>query len=287
MKILVIANPNAGGFKKVSIDNIKSRLSKKGAFVTVFLTGKKGDAKDFALGIKEGEYDVVAAAGGDGTINEVINGIAGRDINFGVIPAGTVNVFAIETGIPFDPLKACDVILQNKAVKINLGKVDERYFTLMASAGFDAHVAYKIHGGLKSMLGKFGYVLHGIPLLIFYKFPKIKVTADGNTYYGYTVIVSNMKLYAGKIHITKNASFFKDDFEVCVLTKRGIAAVLKFFIYVLFGQQRSFKGLTFFRAKELIMESDLHCCIQADGDGIGALPKKIKIIKNALTVILP
>ena len=141
MNIMVVANPKAGGFKKVSMNSIKSYLEENGADVTVYWTVKKGDAKDRAANIKEGEYDVVVAAGGDGTVNEMINGLAKKKINFGIIPAGTVNVFAIETGIPFDPFKACDVILQNKAKTINLGVAGERYFVMMISAGFDAYVA--------------------------------------------------------------------------------------------------------------------------------------------------
>ena len=287
MKIMIIANPNAGGFRKVSMNSIKNYLEEKKGDVTVYWTLKKGDAKDRAAKIKKGEYDVVVAAGGDGTVNEVINGIAKKKINFGVIPAGTANVFATETGIPFDPFKACDVILQNKTKKINLGAVDDRYFALMASAGFDAYVAYNIHAGLKSVAGRLGFVLHGIFLLLYYKFPKIKITTDSGTYSGYTVIVSNMKLYAGKIYVTPGASFLNDDFEVCVLTKKGAVSIIKFLFYVLFKKQTSMKELTFFRAKEITLESGSPCSIQADGDGIGELPKKIKIVKGALSVVLP
>jgi YegS/Rv2252/BmrU family lipid kinase len=287
MKIMIIANPNAGGFRKVSMNSIKNYLEEKGADVTVYWTVKKGDAKDHAANIKEGEYDVVVAAGGDGTVNEVINGIAKKKINFGVIPAGTVNVFAIETGIPFDSFKACDVILQNNTKKINLGIADDRYFVLMASAGFDAYVAYNIHAGLKSVAGRLGFVLHGIFLLLFYKFPKIKITTGHGTYYGYTVIVSNMKMYAGKIHITPNASFLSNDFEVCILTKKGAISIIKFLFYVLFKKQTSMNELTFLHAKKITLESNSPCSIQADGDGIGGLPKKIKIMKRALSVVLP
>jgi YegS/Rv2252/BmrU family lipid kinase len=287
MKILIIANPNAGGFKKISTERLKEYLTGKGAFVTLTLTTKKGNAKEIAENVEEGEYDVVAAAGGDGTVNEVVNGLAGRGISLGVIPMGTVNVFALETGIPFSPLKACDVILKNHVTKINLGRVDLRYFTLMVSTGFDAHVAYRIHGGLKSFLGMLAYFIHGLLLIIFYKFPKITVTTDDGVYHGYTVIISNMKLYAGRVTVTPEASFTKDDFEVCILTKKGIGAVFKFLFYVLFKSQRLYKALTFFKAKELKLTSDAPCHVQVDGDGIGSLPKKVTIVKDALSVVLP
>ncbi len=288
MRIFIIANPNAGGFKKISAEKIKSYLEERGAEVTLRLTTKRGDASDFAAAVKSDEYDVVVAAGGDGTLNEVINGIAGRGITFGLIPMGTVNVVALETEIPFDPYGACDVLLKNKPQKVSLGRVDGMYFILMLSAGFDALVAYKVHGGLKSFLGKFAYMLQGILMLFTYKFPKITVTAAGKRYKGYSVIISNMKLYAGKgIIINPDASFFEDDLQACVLRKKGPLAILRFLFHVIFRTQHRFKELTYFRAKEITLESESRCSIQADGDAIGVLPKKVTIAKGALDILLP
>ncbi|MFC1854913.1 diacylglycerol/lipid kinase family protein [Thermodesulfobacteriota bacterium] len=287
MKILLIANPAAGTFKKAHLDKVTNYLSEKGAKVTVMLTQKGGDATTFAANVKKGEYDVVTAYGGDGTLNEVINGLAEKDTPLGLIPAGTVNVFALETKIPFNQIKACDVILKNNVVSINLGRADDKYFVLMVSAGFDAHVAYNIHGGLKSLFGKMGFVLHGIYLLIFYRFPKIKITADGETHYGYTVIISNMKLYAGNLYITENASFYNNDFEICILKNKGVVSVVKFLISIVLNRHHKNKALSFIKAKDLKLECDSDCCIQVDGDGHGRLMNRIEIVENALKVVIP
>ena len=110
---------------------------------------------------------------------------------------------------------------------------------------------------------------------------------DGEDCSGYTVIVSNMSYYAGKITITPDASFFKDDFEVCILTQKGPLAVIKFLFYVLFKSQHLYKAVTFCKAKEITLTSDEACYLQADGDGLGTLPKRIRIEKAALTVVIP
>ena len=95
----------------------------------------RGDALQAARDARCQNVDIVVGAGGDGTINEIINGLAGSDIPLGVIPLGTVNVFALETGIPMDPVGACNIILEGLPRKLNLGRVNGRYFLLMGASG--------------------------------------------------------------------------------------------------------------------------------------------------------
>ncbi|MEK7698411.1 MAG: diacylglycerol kinase family protein, partial [Nitrospirota bacterium] len=209
MNVNLIVNPIAGNKALRSIKNIEDLLNKK-ASLTTFITQKKGDAELFAKQIisefrgdkppfsKEGQGgDLVIVAGGDGTFNEVINGILSskesaakkKTVPLAFIPLGTTNVLAKELNIPENVGKAVHLALTGAAKKISLGRINGRYFALMAGIGFDGEAVLRAKDSMKKISGKEAYIFSGINTLIKYNPSLIEVKTSEGTFIGYTAVV--------------------------------------------------------------------------------------------------
>jgi YegS/Rv2252/BmrU family lipid kinase len=206
-KIAVIYNPNAGSGKIKKLLQIKERLSLNNS-VTIFDTQKPGDATEIARRECK-NFDIVVAAGGDGTINEVINGID-KDTKLGIVPLGTANILAIEAGIKSDVKSICKLIEKGTTKKIYVSNINNKKFFLMAGIGYDGDIVHKMHPSLKKIFGKAMFGLLG--LIEFFKLKKynIKVEADYHTVSGNWVLVTNAKHYAGPYKITNSTNIFED-----------------------------------------------------------------------------
>jgi YegS/Rv2252/BmrU family lipid kinase len=199
MKIKLIVNSKAGSYKNkiasLLLPKIVKKLKKSGITVDLFFTKKKNDAfKEAKVSLN---YDAIVASGGDGTINEVVNGIGTSGIPLGIIPLGTVNLLPKELKIPQNPLKACETIIKGNVKKIDLGKAGEHYFTLMAGIGFDAEVINNMVPKVKRILGGGAYFFSGIKMLTEYKPTLMSVKIEDTIErMGYFIVVSNAKRYA-------------------------------------------------------------------------------------------
>lgn len=289
ISIMLIANPTAGraGGKKISM--VIDFLRVEGASVDVCITRKRGDAFDAALKAANGPpVDMVVAAGGDGTINEVVNGLVGSKIPMGVIPLGSVNLFALETGIPMDISGACAVLFNGAAKEVRVGKVNDRYFMLMAGIGFDADVVYRLDLGLKRRLGSLAYVLTGFGRLAGYSYNRLSIELDGQQRIdGYSVVVGNMKYYGGRISITPFADFQKDLLDVCIFKGMGLFNMLRYAWGVINGRHLSYSDVEYRTVKNLKVSSSNKTYIQIDGDAFGTLPAEFTKANETISVILP
>ncbi len=291
LRIRLIANPTAGRAGERKICRVADYLRDEGANVDVCITRKRGDALEAALKAAKGppkNIDLIAAAGGDGTINEVVNGIAGSSVPMGVIPLGTVNLFALETGIPLDILKACDVILRGTVKEVRVGRVDDRCFMLMAGIGFDADVVYKLDLGLKRRLGRLAYILTGFSRLAGYSYNRLNIELDGEpAIEGYSVIVGNMKYYGGTLSITPFADFEKETLDVCVFKGKGLFNMLRYAWGVMQKRHLAYRDVEYRTVKSLKVSSSEKTYIQIDGDTFGTLPAEFSKAKETIRVILP
>ncbi len=288
---MLIANPTAGKAGEKKICQVADYLRDEGASVDVCITRKRGDALEAATKAARGSQakktDCIAAAGGDGTINEVVNGIAGSSVPMGVIPLGTVNLFALETGIPMDALKACDVILRGEVKEVRVGMVNGRRFMLMAGVGFDADVVYRLHLGLKRKLGRLSYVLTGLGRLAGYSYNRLSIELDGEAMEGYSVIIGNMKYYGGRLSITPLADFEKEKLDVCVFKGRGAFNMLRYAWGVFNKRHLLYDDVEYRTVMTLKVSSNKKTYIQIDGDTFGTLPAEFKKARETVRVILP
>ena len=181
MKALLIINPTAGRRRGSPLEEIQRGLSQPFVDLAVHLTTGPGDATVAAQQASQDGFDLVVAAGGDGSLNEVANGLVGSDVELGLIPVGTENVLARELGVPLTPTLACQHLLDTLPRKIDVGKVNERYFVCFAGIGFDAHVAHRLTPERKRSMGAAGYVLTSLESLAGYRKEErtVTVVADG------------------------------------------------------------------------------------------------------------
>ncbi|MEE8075636.1 MAG: diacylglycerol kinase family protein [Candidatus Binatia bacterium] len=179
MNVTLIANPVAGSGKAGrQIQKLVQILDRRGDYVETFITQAAGDARRSASRIEPGSGTIVVA-GGDGTLNEVINGVADPStIPIVLLPTGTANVLAHELGLPSDPEEVAGILAQGVVRKLDMGMIDDRRFMLMVSTGFDAMVTERIQRGRKG-LGYIGYVRPLLGVLAHYRAPKLRITVDG------------------------------------------------------------------------------------------------------------
>lgn len=286
-RIKLIANPVAGGDATPKIQQAKACLGAQGAQVELALTAVRGDALRAAQTAKSDNFDLIVAAGGDGTLNEVINGLAPSTIPLAFIPLGTTNVFALEAGIPRDIAAACRIALTGTPTPVCLGRADRTRFLLMAGVGFDAEVVHQVDLRLKRYLGKLAYVVSALRIFFGPPLPTIELTLDdGSQLQGHGVIIGNGRFYGGRFSLTPGASLQEDRFEVCLLQKAGRLNLLHFLLRMLLHRPLAPAGGKLFKARELTLRGDA-VSVQIDGDPHGRLPMKFRVLSGELVMVMP
>lgn len=298
MQITIITNPSAGKSKLSRLDTAVTCLKKRGITPEIRKTGRRGDAVILAREEVKKQTDIVLAAGGDGTINEVANGIAGSAVTLAVLPLGTANVFSLEANLPSDPHAAVDLIFTGTARRINLGQLRLRaryeddalthHFALMAGIGFDGGVLSEIQRSSIARWGRAAYVFTGIRVLSRYTHSPLTITVDhSRVIHGYSAVISNGRCYGGRFMVTPHASLMDDSLELCVFKKRGPLSMVKAVFKLLIQHYTDREDFLYCKAKEIEVTSSDEVFVQADGDCLGRLPAQLSVDKHCLSVILP
>ena len=284
-KIAIIFNPKAGSGKKAILDKIIKILSSTNS-IQLFETKAAGDATDIAR--KESDnFDIIVAAGGDGTINEVVNGI-NPNTPLGIIPMGTANIVAIEAGISNNVQNICAVINQGNTKKVYLSNINNKKFILMAGIGYDAQVVTNINPKLKKIFGKLIFALEGFKQ--FFKLKEFTITIKTNhqTYNANWVLITNAKHYAGSHSITTSTNIF-DEHLVCYifpdLNKLNFLYYL--FLILLFGDLSKSDKIITVRSTSFEITSSTATPVQCDGELFGQLPVLIKNNKECVNLLIP
>jgi len=242
--------------------------------------------------VKQG-CDLILAAGGDGTINEAVNGMAGTDVAFGALPAGTANVLANEVGLSTRPDRAAVQLLSAVPTRIALGALDmpghmRRHFVLMAGVGLDARIVYELDINLKARLGKLAY-WHGGFLQLGRPVPRFSICVDGQEQQASFALITRVRNYGGDFQIARRIKLTDADFEIVVFANYGWQDYLRFFGAVVTNRLYETPGVTVYRSTKAVLKSpgDGRIYVQADGEAIGNLPATISTIPNALTLLIP
>ncbi|HEX9204876.1 MAG TPA: diacylglycerol kinase family protein [Candidatus Deferrimicrobiaceae bacterium] len=285
--IEVIYNPVAGPNRGNRIDRIREHLSSRGADFRIRKTGGPGDA---VLMAREAAYtgaETVVAVGGDGTINEVANGLAGSATRLAAIPLGTGNVFAKEFSLP-PTVEGCLALLtEGKTLSVPLARANERYFVLLASAGFDAEVVERMTHRQKNALGLAAYVLVGLrhilrpqPVL-WIEFPgRERIEAQ-------SVIVARGRKYGGNVTIAPAGDISGNTFQVILLLRKGRWAIARFALDVLRGRHSASHHVAVREAPSLTVRCRIPSAAQVDGDYLGPLPVRFTVTDVPLRIVVP
>ncbi len=281
----MILNPAARGERarrlKASIDALSPR-------VHVQLTKKMGDAKALAQrGVMQG-YDAIVAAGGDGTVNEVVNGLAGSDVPFGILPVGTMNVFATELGIPMGNLsKAWKIIETGNIRAIDLAKANDGYFVQLAGIGLDAEVVRQTTPDSKKALGPLSYLLT-LAQVAARKPPRITIqAAEHEDREGSFVLVGNGRLYGGPFSMFKNARLDDGLLDVMVFQNQSHWDIFRYMQAIVFGAHPGLPDVEYFQTRELRLSAADFVPVEVDGELIGELPYTFGFSKKKLNVLAP
>jgi YegS/Rv2252/BmrU family lipid kinase len=287
LNLRLIANPVSGGNARSRIDRASACLREHGAVVEVCLTRARGDARRFAAQALGGGCDRVVVAGGDGTLNEVANGLCGSDLPVAFLPMGTVNVFALETGIPFDLEPACWLAVAGGVQRISLGTINGECFLLMASAGWDADAVARLRPAVKRRVGRLAYGLAALEALWAKAPAPIEVALpDGSRQIGFGVVASNARSYGGRYIITPDASLMAAHLDVCLFKRGGRLAMLDYALRLGLRLPLRPPIVEFYRADQLQI-TGMDVPVQVDGDVWGTLPIKVACQPAALAVVLP
>ncbi|MFL6450626.1 MAG: diacylglycerol/lipid kinase family protein [Bryobacteraceae bacterium] len=237
--------------------------------------------------------DLVLVAGGDGTVNEVANGMLHTDVPLGILPGGTANVLAREMGLSMHADRAASRLRTMKVRNVAIGRMRSsdsgpRSFLCMAGAGLDADVVSRLNLDLKAAAGKLAYYLSGFAQVLRY-LPEFEVIVDGTSHAASFALISRVRNYGGDLEIARGASLLRDDFEVVLF--RGTLAVqyVPYLLAVALKQVHRMSGCKIFRASSVTCKSaaGTPVLVQVDGELAGSLPFTAEAVPNALKLLVP
>lgn len=292
MEVAVILNPIAGQWQIGSAkDKIAYEFKKHDINCIINETKCSGDGVDLAREAVKSGYKIVIAAGGDGTVNEVVNGIADTDASFGILPLGSVNVLARELNIPLDLKRAVSCIAENNIRKIDLGIAGDRYFTLMAGFGFDAEVVSTVLQPIKDMIGSSAYIFKGLEKLATYNATDVTLEMPDQVYTSkaFLIMVANAATYTYRLKITPYAAPDDGLLDICIfehsaMDRLGFARQIT---DLFMDRHLEHDEVKYFRTTSVKVISSPDVAVQIDGDAFGTTPLEIRIVPGILPVIVP
>ena len=288
---LVIFNPTAGWRRRRRLDATLRLLEEAGVTCQLAETRGRGDAEALAREAADAARppSLVIAAGGDGTINEVANGLSAGSAPppLAILPLGTANVLAAEIGLATTPEAVAAAILGGRRLDVKVARANSRAFLLMAGAGFDAHVVEGVRPAVKRLLGKGAYVLETGRQMLRFSFPRYRVTIDGKAYDAASVVVARGRFYGGRHLAAPHARLEADGFQVCLFEKGGRLAVLRYGAALLLGRLPRAAGYRIVPGRHVTVEGPAGDPVQADGDIIARLPVEIDLAPRRLSLVVP
>lgn len=288
-KIVTIVNPVAGKGKCLRLwPEMQNYLQQLGVELDVQLTKQKGDAIRLAREAVAAGRTKLLAVGGDGTLNEVVNGVAGSCVDIGVIPAGSGNDFVRTLGLqPHDWRGACQLVAAGQTQPIDLGKVNGSHFVNVAGVGFDAAVANCANVWAKQRFpGQVAYLAALLRVLAEFQPVELAIHMDDQSYQGrgWLVAVANAQYFGGGMWVAPNANTSDGMFDVCVLGELSKLGFLRAFPSVFAGKHLSHPAVHFYRSRTVQVESAAPLLVQADGELVAATPIGFGIQAHSLRV---
>lgn len=292
MQATLIRNPIAGHRADVTgLSAAQDYLAaREGWDLRVEETDAVGAATRIAAEAVSRGDDMVIVAGGDGTINEAVQALAGSTTALGVLPMGTVNVWAREIGLPSQPLAAAQALVEGDLRRVDLGLAGDRYFLLMAGAGFDGAVTGLVEPRLKRAMGRWAYVIQAMRLGLRYGGVEAALEMDHDTVRCRLLlaVVGNTRLYGGRFVVTASAVADDGLLDVVIFAGRRLWGALPHFASVLVRRHPTQSGALYYRTRRLRITTNAPLPVQADGDYIAATtPLDFSIAPMALRVVAP
>ena len=290
---VLIYNPQAGTLRRhpERLTRSLAVLRGHGWMLSERPTTGPNTAGSFAATAVAGGADLIIAAGGDGTINEVISGMAGCAVPLAALPGGTANVLCCELGLPSSMERVAERLPQFVPQRIPLGRLHsekgERHFALMAGVGLDAHIVEHMNAGLKKRLGKGAYWIEGFRSVL-RRLPEFDVLVDGRPYRASFALVTRVRNYGGDLEIARRIRLTAPDFEIILFSGSLAPVYLKYFAGVALNRLPSLSGVHVLRGQTVeVSRPDAPVFIQLDGEAAGPIPGRVSLVPDALTLLMP
>ncbi|MEO0246954.1 MAG: diacylglycerol kinase family protein [candidate division WOR-3 bacterium] len=288
-KAVVVVNPESRNSRKFKEhrQEILKRLSER-FDLYIWETVKPGDGTRLAERAIDFGASLIISAGGDGTLNEVANACAGKNVLVGILPLGITNVFALSQRIPINVVKAADVIIKGYEKTVDLGLVNsERYFHMMLGAGIDGFTIKEMPHEFKKAFGAPAHVMLALIKYPEYDPEPIYVEIDGEDFgIGYQVIVSNIPNYGGKMRMAPEASPEDGILDVVIFRESGFVKDIKHWLGFLMGVHHRIGSVDIHRGKSIrLFGKNTH--FHVDSEYGGQLPVEVKCAPKALRIIVP
>ncbi|ACH37735.1 sphingosine/diacylglycerol kinase-related protein [Citrifermentans bemidjiense Bem] len=286
-RCFLIVNPTSGSYSQRTVDQIMAGLRERGLAPELMPTGSAADPALFAARLCAQHSDpLVIVAGGDGTVNGVLNGLVPGRATLGVVPLGTANVLARELGIS-SVADALDRLARGTTRPISVGEIErdgeKRRFLLMAGAGMDGAVVRGVRLSEKRVIGKGAYLLSALRVLLSWDRSELRVTGGGRSLSCHGVIVCNAAKYGGNFVLAPEADLFSPGFQVLCI-EGGRLAYLKLGLMLLSGRGAPPSCVTSFAATELELSGDK--AVQLDGDYFCCTPLHIRTLPELVRLVV-
>ncbi|WP_227396860.1 diacylglycerol kinase [Jeotgalibacillus aurantiacus] len=288
----IIYNPTSGRelFRK-HLPEVLMKLEQAGYETSCHATTGAGDATDAAAIAVERGYDLVIAAGGDGTLNEVINGVAEKPNRpkIGLIPMGTTNDFARALHIPRDIEKALDIIIKGETIPVDIGRMNEKYFINIAGGGRMTELTYEVPSKLKTVLGQLAYYLKGIEMLPSFKPTHVRIEYDGKVFEGEVMLflIGLTNSVGGFEKLAPDSSINDGLFTLMFLKKTNLAETIRIISLALRGEHLNDPHLEYIKANHIKVMSPEMVQLNLDGEFGGLLPAEFQNLYRHINVFAP
>ncbi|NRD77723.1 diacylglycerol kinase [Bacillus sp. BRMEA1] len=288
----LIYNPTSGReLIKRQLPEILEKLEKAGYEASCHATTGAGDAINAARIAVERQYDVVIAAGGDGTIHEVVNGLAEQEYRpkLGIIPAGTTNDFARALQIPRDVGTAVDIITKGELIPVDIGRINDKYFINIAGGGRITELTYEVPSKLKTMLGQLAYYLKGMEMLPSIKASDLRIEYDGKLFEGEAMmfLVGLTNSIGGFERLAPDASINDGLFSLLILKKVNLAEFIRIVTMSIRGEHVNDPNVIYTQANRIKVYSEEKVQLNLDGEFGGLLPAEFENLYRHLEVFVP
>jgi diacylglycerol kinase (ATP) len=307
----LIYNPVAGrrpAQREREIRKAAAILQGTGLEIELAPTARPAMAHELAQAAVASGADVVLACGGDGTLNEVINGLALSQVPLGILPGGTANILARELRLPLSPVRAAREFPRWKPRRIALGRARWsesqgaphagessaqsccRFYSSVAGVGYDAEIVFKLSPRLKTNFGVAGYVIESLRQLVRYSFPGFSCRVDGHERQGTFAVIHRTRLYAGWLHLAPTADLYQPRFQMCTFPSHSRLHYLLYALAVLARQHLRLRDVALDQCTEVVCtpaDASTTIRFELDGELAGVIPASFEIVPDALTLLVP
>jgi len=286
-RLYLIHNPVAGFLKRNKLARLLAVLREHGHQIHLRSTERAGHAELLVGELNKDEADIIVAAGGDGTVCEIANGMRPDHPPLAFLPLGTANVLAWEIGIGLNPKRALAALETGKARPVFPGLIDGRKFLLMASAGIDARVVETAHGPLKRTFGQLGFVIAALMEIVTKQSDPIVADVDGVIVEADLIVVTRAKRYGGPFIIAPDANLSEPGLWVIAPKRRGRLALLRYAIALVLGKLATLEDVLVTPAEKVTFTAPVGHPVQVDGDIFTQIPATVTACQDKIDILYP